>query len=112
MVTTYKDTRKGLYAIAHTLLDMPYYIFVVTSAYIALRYLVLPDQVAMVVRVIFLVLLILWLSRALIIFLSILITKFIDDKDEQSASMTKTIVNLTLKIVVWITAVLLILINL
>ncbi len=111
IIKNYKN-KKGLYAVARTLLDIPYYIFVVVSVYIALRYLVLPDQLDIVIRAIFLVLLVFWLSRTLITFLSVLITRLIDSEDEKSADMTSNIVKLIVKIVVWITAILLVLINL
>lgn len=111
IIKHYKS-HKSLYAIAHTLLDVPWYIFAVISVYIALQLLHIEETIAAVIRVLFIVLIVFRSSSILSSFFTLLITKLIWSKDTRSSDMTRNIVRLTVKIVIWITALLLVLTNL
>jgi len=60
----------------------------------------------------FIVFIVFWASSVLSTFFMALITKFNNGKDEKSLDMTKNVVRLTIKVIIRITAVLLILMNL
>jgi hypothetical protein len=53
-----------------------------------------------------------WASSVLSTFFTVLITKLNGGADEKSIDMTKNIVRLIIKVVIWIIAVLLVLMNL
>lgn len=111
IIKNYKH-HKWLYAVAHTLLDMPGYIFAITSIYIALQFLHIQESLSATIRVLFIVLVVVWSSNLLSAFFTVLVTKLIWSKNAKSSDMTRNIVKLIVKVVIWITALLLVLMNL
>lgn len=112
VIRKYKSKRQGTYAIAHAILAVPAYVLAIFAFYIGLQFVVLSPQLWSIVASLFIVFVVFWVSSVLSTFFMVLITKFNNGKDEKSLDMTKNVVRLTIKVVIWITAILLVLMNL
>lgn len=111
-IKKYKTQRKWSYAIAHAFLSVPAYVLGVIAIYIALQFLILPPQLSAILWSLFVIFIVFWASSVLSTFFTVLITKLNGGADEKSIDMTKNIVRLIIKVVIWIIAVLLVLMNL
>jgi len=111
-IKKYKGSRQASYAIGHAFLSIPSYVLVIFAFYVALQFIVLPNQLWSLIVSAFIVFIVFWASSVLSTFFMALITKFNNGKDEKSLDMTKNVVRLTIKVIIRITAVLLILMNL
>jgi small-conductance mechanosensitive channel len=111
-IKKYKSKRQGTYAVAHALLMVPLYVLIILALYIAMQFVVLPEKMAPVASVLFIIFVVFWASSVLSTFFVVLVMKLNRNADEKSLRMTKNIVKLLIKVVIWITAILLVLINL
>jgi small-conductance mechanosensitive channel len=110
-IKKYKERRRGTYAVAHALLTIPRYVLFIFALYISLQFLSFSDVWYRVLSSIFLIFLVFWFSNVLSTFFTVLIGKFSYAGDQKSLDMTKNVVKLVIKILLWIVALLLLLIN-